>query len=140
MRRLFILVGVFAVITSAAAASNDDAELGKIAYGTYCASCHGLDGKGAGPMAGQLVNMPTDLTGLAKAAGGAFPAERVRATIDGRDMPAAHGNREMPLWGEMFVFESTGGGRAEDGMSEMTDELVEQRVGQLVAYIGSLQD
>ncbi|MGI9483408.1 MAG: c-type cytochrome [Hyphomicrobiales bacterium] len=120
--------------------SQDAAEIGKIAYGTYCAVCHGTGGKGDGPVAGQLRRKPADLTLLAKAVGGTFPKESVRAIVDGREMFAAHGSREMPLWGEMFTFESTGGGVADDGMDEITRELVNTRIDQLVAYIGTLQE
>ena len=133
-----VLVSLF-LFGTAVARSGEDVEFGKIAYGTYCAVCHGSTGKGDGPVAGQLKNKPADLTSLAQAVGGTFPKEAVRAIIDGRQMFAAHGSREMPLWGEMFTFESTGGGVAEDGMPEMTQELVDERIDQLVAYIGTLQ-
>ena len=87
----------------------------------------------------QSIFVDRESTDLAQAVGGTFPKEAVRAIIDGRQMFAAHGSREMPLWGEMFTFESTGGGVAEDGMPEMTQELVDERIDQLVAYIGTLQ-
>src|SRR5437870_5993604 len=35
-------------------------------YNTYCAVCHGRDGRGAGPAAEALKAAPTDLTTLAK--------------------------------------------------------------------------
>jgi hypothetical protein len=34
--------------------------------------------------------------------GGAFPADAVAAYIDGRNIPAAHGSRAMPIWGDVF--------------------------------------
>ena len=39
---------------------------GKQMYTSYCAPCHGVDGKGNGPAASALKARPTDLTELAK--------------------------------------------------------------------------
>jgi mono/diheme cytochrome c family protein len=67
----------------------------------YCASCHGLDGKGSGPAAAALKTPPADLTAIQKQ-GGTFPEDHVRTVIDGeRDLPA-HGTREMPVWGRVL--------------------------------------
>jgi hypothetical protein len=46
---------------------------------------------------------PSDLTRLARGAGNAFPLERVLRTIDGRDTIRAHGQVDMPVWGEIFA-------------------------------------
>ncbi|MGH9679761.1 MAG: c-type cytochrome [Candidatus Acidiferrales bacterium] len=72
-------------------------------FHAYCAPCHGLDGKGGGPVARDLKTRPADLTALAKKSGGKFPAERVRKIISG-DEPTliSHGTREMPIWGPIF--------------------------------------
>ena len=73
-------------------------------YKTFCAPCHGVDGKGNGPVASELKTPPTDLTQLAKKSNGAFPRDHVRGYIEGkgaRDI-AAHGSREMPIWGDVF--------------------------------------
>ena len=69
-------------------------------YKTWCASCHGADGKGAGPVASALKKAPPDLTQLAKKNAGKFPLEHVREYIDGRNKVDAHGTREMPIWGD----------------------------------------
>ena len=73
-------------------------------YRTWCASCHGSEGKGNGPAAAALKKAPADLTMLAKKNGGTFPAGRVRNFIEGKDAAtiAAHGSREMPIWGDVF--------------------------------------
>jgi len=73
-------------------------------YRTWCASCHGSEGKGNGPAASALKKAPADLTLLSKKNGGTFPAGRVRSFIEGKDAAtiAAHGSREMPIWGDVF--------------------------------------
>jgi mono/diheme cytochrome c family protein len=71
-------------------------------YERYCSSCHGVSGKGDGPVAQSLRRPPTDLTTLAKRAAGRFDEPSVLAIIDGRRRVAEHGPREMPVWGEVF--------------------------------------
>jgi mono/diheme cytochrome c family protein len=77
---------------------------GRDLYEFYCAGCHGRDGRGSGPMAPALHAEPPDLTRLAVRNGGVFPRLRVEAILDGRVDPplAAHGAREMPVWGPIF--------------------------------------
>jgi len=72
-------------------------------YRAHCASCHGSEGKGNGPVASDLKTKPADLTVFAKNNGGKFPAERIRKFISG-DEPSliSHGSREMPIWGPIF--------------------------------------
>lgn len=81
------------------AAWAQDAELGTSLYRLGCAVCHGIDGKGKGPLSGQLKVAPADLTVLAKNNNGLFPVASVYEIIDGRKVIAAHGTREMPIWG-----------------------------------------
>ena len=71
-------------------------------YRSHCAACHGLDGKGGGPVAPTLKIKPADLTVIAKDSGGIFPEARVRTTISGDEVLASHGSREMPIWGPIF--------------------------------------
>lgn len=75
---------------------------GKEAYETQCSVCHGASGKGNGLYVPSLKVAPTDLTTLAKKNGGVFPVDRVTRIIDGREQIAAHGTREMPIWGRRF--------------------------------------
>ena len=75
---------------------------GSAMYERYCASCHGVSGKGDGPVAPSLRRPPADLTTLAKRAGGRFDEPGVLAIIDGRRQVAEHGPREMPVWGDVF--------------------------------------
>jgi len=71
-------------------------------FRAYCASCHGGDAKGHGPAAPALKPKVPDLTVLARNNGGRFPEDRMRKTIMGDDVIAAHGSREMPIWGPVF--------------------------------------
>ena len=76
---------------------------GENLYRTYCASCHGVDGKGNGPMAAWMKVPPADLTHIAARNGGKFPLERVDRIISGEEpLPSGHGTREMPVWGSVF--------------------------------------
>lgn len=84
-------------LNATAWAKNDD--VGKLLFQSSCASCHGVDGKGKGPVSGQLKTAPSDLTVLAKKNGGVFPVSAVYEVIDGRKAIAAHGTRQMPVWG-----------------------------------------
>jgi len=100
---------------------------GKEMFRAYCASCHGPDGKGNGPAAPALKKQPTDLTLLAQKNGGKFPAMRVMSSIkDGAQ--AEHGSKDMPVWGPIL---ST--------VSSENPAVVDQRVGNLVGYIQSIQ-
>jgi len=71
-------------------------------YRAYCASCHGLTGRGDGPAAPALKAKVPDLTLLARNNGGVFPSARVRKMISGDEVLASHGSREMPIWGPIF--------------------------------------
>jgi len=68
-------------------------------YERLCASCHGVEGRGDGPVAPLIKVGVPDLTRIAAREGGEFPAEEVRRIIDGRLDRRPHGPREMPVWG-----------------------------------------
>ena len=101
---------------------------GKEMYKSYCASCHGENGKGNGPASPALKAMPTDLTLLTKNNAGKFPAERVMSILRGQATVTAHGNRDMPVWGPVLWH-----------MSQGHESEVQQRVVNLTEYIQSLQ-
>jgi mono/diheme cytochrome c family protein len=97
-------------------------------YTSYCAVCHGLDGKGNGPAAEALKVPPPDLTVLARRNGGKYPSDHVTSAIQGDFHMPAHGSKEMPVWGNLFW-----------GMSQGHSSEVQLRVGNLNKYIESLQ-
>ena len=97
-------------------------------YNTYCAVCHGKDGKGNGPAAEALKMPPTDLTTLSEKNGGKFPQEHVASSIRGDLNLPAHGSKDMPIWGNLFWH-----------MSQGHAAEVQLRVSNLTKYIDSLQ-
>jgi mono/diheme cytochrome c family protein len=108
MRTLYVpqhwmqLVVLLSLFMSACSQQPGTHASGALLYQRYCASCHGVAGKGDGPLAASLRQIPADLTTLAQRAGGHFDEAAVMATIDGRRAVAAHGPREMPVWGTVF--------------------------------------
>ena len=75
---------------------------GREIYRQYCASCHGVDGRGHGPAAVALKHGAPDLTMISRKHGGTFPFQQVKDIIEGKQNGSAHGNREMPVWGPIF--------------------------------------
>lgn len=71
-------------------------------YRAYCASCHGTEGKGDGPVAPALNSKIPDLTTIKQRNGGIFPTARANKVISGDEIILAHGTREMPVWGPIF--------------------------------------
>ena len=86
----------------AGAVEAEDFDIGKSEFQSSCASCHGTDAKGKGPVSDQLKIPPPDLTMLTKNNNGVFPTNAVYETIYGLKTIPAHGTREMPIWGERF--------------------------------------
>jgi mono/diheme cytochrome c family protein len=95
-----MIAGVAAAFTHAVQA--EDLDIGRSEFRSSCASCHGLDGKGTGPVSELLKVPPSDLTVLAKNNNGILPTNAVYETIYGSKIIPAHGTREMPIWGERF--------------------------------------
>ncbi len=101
---------------------------GQEMYKAYCASCHGLDGKGSGPAASAMKQPIPDLTQLAKKNGGKYPTDHVASVITGDSNSPSHGSAEMPVWGPVFM-----------KVSQHHTSQVQQRVHNLMEYIGSMQ-
>ncbi|TIU18423.1 MAG: cytochrome c [Mesorhizobium sp.] len=98
----FLIAAILAGLALNAAGAQELGN-GKAEYMNSCAVCHGLEGKGDGPLGDELLKRPSDLTRLSRRNGGEFPYWRVFAVIDGRGMVPAHGNRDMPVWGRQFL-------------------------------------
>ena len=80
----------------------DDPHLGITEYEIACMPCHGVNGRGDGRLAKSLSKPPADLTQIAKSHEGKFPMQEVEEMIDGRAIVAAHGGRDMPVWGDRY--------------------------------------
>ena len=120
-------------------AKAQDADFGKQIFDTYCANCHGEDAKGGGFFAEKLKAKPADLTVLQKNNGGIFPFQAVYDTIDGRKMAAAHGSREMPIWGDLF-YETAPHWTGPFGNEEGYGSIVRGRILAVIGYLGSIQE
>lgn len=105
MRTKLVTLGIVVVLSAPVFADQvppaDDPERGEWAFRDHCATCHGRDGRGGGPMA-EIMSLPMpDLTALASENDGEFPLLRVLQRIDGRDPILAHGG-DMPVFGHGF--------------------------------------
>jgi len=100
LRIAAVVVGVACIGASALTSAAED--IGKREYDSNCAVCHGVKGLGNGPLAGLISTTVPDLTTLQKRNKGVFPFYRVYEMIDGRAMVPAHGDRDMPVWGDEY--------------------------------------
>jgi mono/diheme cytochrome c family protein len=106
-------------------------EMGRAEFLRHCAACHGKGALGDGPVSASLRVPPPDLTRIAARRAGSFPTAEVTQIVDGRRAVAAHGLREMPVWGVVF---ST---RVHEASSE--EEVARGRLLVLVEYLRSIQ-
>lgn len=134
LNNLILAAGLVGSTFLAAVSVNaETSEWIKADYQNYCASCHGLDMTGNGPMADQLKGKPSDLTVLAKNNGGNFPYQKVYRTIDGTYNEGsfrAHGSKEMPIWGDVFRRKATSENRYMESKGRMMA---------IIQYIESMQ-
>jgi len=121
------LCGIAIALAAPAFAADDDT--GARLYFNHCAACHGETGEGTGPVAASMrITMP-NLRTLAQRNGGGFPRDAVAAYVDGRNVKAAHGDRQMPIWGDVFK-----------GADPEADDLtVRRRINAVVDFVSTLQ-
>lgn len=100
---------------------------GQETFRSYCASCHGLDARGDGPLRAVLKDAPSDLTQLSRRNGCKFPARMIQDVLNGNRLLPAHGSREMPIWSD--AFRST----------NRDESMVKIKISNLVLYIESFQ-
>lgn len=131
MKRLSLAGAV--VLAFAGVAAAQDAQIGQDLYLKHCATCHGVQANGMGPMAPALVVQPKDLTALAVENGGEFPLLRVVRRIDGREPLVSHGSA-MPVYGEFFEGDDT-------AMKTASGQpvLVSRAIADLVAFLQGIQ-
>ncbi|WP_103256729.1 c-type cytochrome [Tabrizicola aquatica] len=124
---------ILALPLALAACMEPDQPTGAEDFANFCASCHGMSGKGDGDGAAFLDRKPADLTLIAARNGGTFPSTKVMAKIwgytGGRD-----GSSVMPEFGPLLqgdLVPYDGG----DGIQTPTPV----RLVQLAEYLKSLQ-
>jgi mono/diheme cytochrome c family protein len=131
---LLLILTLALACAAAGVARAQDEHLGITEYELACIACHGVDGRGDGPLAKTLKARPSDLTQISKASGGRFPSKKVGEMIDGRAAVAAHGSREMPVWGNRYR-------AAESGDSpKMVEQRARAQIDALVRYLQTLQE
>jgi mono/diheme cytochrome c family protein len=101
---------------------------GKEMFASYCAPCHGVDGRGRGPVASSLKTTPADLTVLSKNHHGVFPDTHIASVLDFGSTVPSHGTPDMPVWGPIL------------GKMDPATSLDKQlRISNLSRYIQSMQ-
>jgi mono/diheme cytochrome c family protein len=110
---------------------------GKQEFADNCASCHGGDGKGNGPLVELLRKSPPDLTQLAKKNQGVLPINRLYSVIDGAGVPS-HGSRDMPVWGREYRIDDAKQLREARGQYDSAG-LARARILVLLEYLSRIQ-
>jgi mono/diheme cytochrome c family protein len=99
---MFLLAIIVLTAPGVRAAGTADIRRGRSLYLEYCASCHGVNADGRGPLRHSLTTPPTNLRHLSQLYGNPLPEEEIARFIDGRADVAAHGPRDMPVWGRIW--------------------------------------
>ena len=129
-----IAVAWLGLVLAVGAVRAADDHLGLTEYELACMPCHGINGRGDGPLGRGANPPPSDLSTIARRTGGRFPFARVRAAIDGRDDVRAHGPRTMPVWGNRYR-------RRSDPLDSASaiERSALRRIDSLVRYLKSIQ-
>ncbi len=128
---LGILLATASFTAAASQAPDFSSYSGADLYKRFCSACHGRKGEGDGPVAASFKITVPDLTLIARRQGGQFPDERMHRIIDGRQVPAPHGSREMPIWGWEFASVT------KEGAPDLAAS--DQLIARLVEYLRSIQ-
>jgi mono/diheme cytochrome c family protein len=128
MKSLGLALGLLSLSWFAGVATADEVTQGKALFMQYCASCHGINGAGEGPLASSLSTPPASLRLLSLRFGNPLPQDVIARFIDGRAEVKAHGPRDMPVWGERFYADSNG-----------EEARIKERIAKLVAFLQSIQ-
>jgi mono/diheme cytochrome c family protein len=128
MKSLGFAIGVLSLILVGGLAAADEVTQGKALFMQYCASCHGPNGTGDGPLTSSLSTPPANLRVLSLRFGNPLPQDVIARFIDGRADVKAHGPRDMPVWGEKFYADLNG-----------EEPKIKERIAKLVAFLQSIQ-
>jgi mono/diheme cytochrome c family protein len=133
---LTILLTLAPIIASAEAES-----IGKLEYLSSCAVCHGTEGKGDGSFSVFLnVDVP-DLTQYAKNNNDIFHITYISDIIAGQVEVAAHGDRDMAIWGSRYNAElATKLGDICPVDDTTVESQIRGRILDLAFYLQSIQE
>ncbi len=130
---------VAVVIASGKPVQAQDMEFGEFEFQNSCVACHGVSGKGDGPVTDFLSGATVpDLTMLQSNNGGVFPVTAVYKTVEGSDVASAHGTRDMPIWGDRFRQRAVEGGDPQF-MGRSIEDFTQARILALIEYLASIQ-
>jgi hypothetical protein len=90
-----------------------------------CASCHGKEARGDGPVSASLAVRVPNLRELQKRNRGEFPIDKIQNIIDGRISLAPHGTRVIPVWGDELLLAETGDPEAERSAADLIHKIAE---------------
>lgn len=125
-------------LSALAGETEADLRMGRSEYRTHCATCHGLIGRGAGPLEELLKKKAPSLSEIAKRRGGEFPETDTYEIIDGRRGLRSHGSQDMPIWGARYSKDALL--LLEDIPHDVNPEkVVDDRIKRLLAYLKSIQ-
>ncbi|MBT8221335.1 MAG: cytochrome c [Bacteroidia bacterium] len=94
----------------------------------HCAVCHGEDAKGV--VMDTMAVQPPDLTLINKRRRqNEFPVMTIAKIIDGRTRVKSHGDRDMPIWGDVFSKQQA-----------MTEDEIRGKLGEIIAYLHNIQN
>ena len=138
MKDSIVIAALGLSFLAAEALAQPEIDYGKDQYESNCASCHGLTGKGDGPLSHIFRPKATDLTTLAKRNDGVFPAQLVYEIIDGRKEVEAHGPRAMPVWGRDYLRDVPDLYQLE--ISDFRGAIANAKIVALVDYLHRIQE
>lgn len=124
---LFLCATLVQSLSSCSQGSSKAVAEGERLFVSYCSMCHGQKGDGA--MADRLSTPPPDLTMINARHGGKFPEEAVTRQISGKDRLVGHIEDDMPVFWVAI----------KNGENLTTDEEVEEKIQDIVAYLKSIQ-
>lgn len=138
MRKKIGSLGLWAVtaMMSGVGAQAQDASFGAEIYKQHCVVCHGEAGAGDGMVGALLSQPPADLKLLSRNNNGVFPTAQVIEAIYGRRSIQAHGQTEMPIWGDFFMTQALESRAIDPADAAM---ITQGRVLSVVSFLESLQ-
>ena len=131
--------------------ANEDAKAlgtGKSEFLSNCAECHGVDGRGSGPMSGKLKIKPANLTILARRNNGMFAPGEIYRKIDGRYGIGLRPGSAMPIWGCRQGAPPDRYGKMKkpkplDSLLDLpcdSEARIRARISAIVDYLGQIQE